>query len=958
LGNREQALAIASDLIAAESANVTAWSLLGEVYLARGDYAASLVAYTRLSDLAPNSRAYLLGMLALHQAKGDLVTASAYAVRLERSVEEGRSLPAYALRRLRDYYRSSHEPNRALDQEAALVALYERELAELEQALAGEQHERAPKEPPSVAPEAASPMPQVEPAVEAPPPAERVPISAEERARLERATKDLFGFDRLLPGQAETMATIMRGQDVLTILPTGGGKSLCYQLPAFLDARGTTLVISPLIALMKDQVDSLPAAVRPKATTINSALEGDELRRRLQQVAHGGYRLVYAAPERLRQPPFLHALRRAGVNRLVIDEAHCVSVWGHDFRPDYLYIGRAREALGSPPLLAMTATAPPRVRKDILQRIGKPLTGSGASMAIVVADVDRPNLYFEAIRVRNADEKMRHLLTICRAEAGSGIVYVNSRARSEELADLLSNQGVVAGYYHAGMGDGAVRSVAQDAFMNEEVRVMVATVAFGMGIDKADIRFILHYDLPSSLEAYYQEAGRAGRDGLPARCVVLYAPADRGTLTLRAKRDALPVELLRDVYAAVKRRLEGETVGALAMGDLARDVQAEDTPLRVALSMLEEAGLLRRHQDAPRTALVGLGAGRPGDPRLGDDPALSAFIAAARLCPGETLPLDLLQVAREAGLDPVGIEEQVLAWVDAGWLSYRPAGRDLLLELLPPPADASAQVEALLDRYATIQVQRIEEIVSYAKTRRCRHGHISAYLSGQAAKDCRACDICMPRPAGGSGTSLGNLPGEDEQIKAILRCAATAPWSWGRHSLIRILRGDPAAPERGRESACWGALTYRSEGAIGRLLDWLVSAGMLSPRRLENGGTVLDVTPAGRAALADATLLAPLAPAAPPTPTGVGLKEAPSEAETGPIDQALLERLRAWRREAAQAAGVPPYFIAHDSVLRCIAAAHPKDEAGLRRIKGIGPKKLAKYGKAILEIVRHAERAH
>ena len=301
---------------------------------------------------------------------------------------------------------------------------------------------------------------------------------------------------------------------------------------------------------MKDQLDSLPSGLRRRATTLNSSLQGDELRARLERVTAGAYRLVYAAPERLRQPPFLHALRRAGLNRLVIDEAHCVSLWGHDFRPDYLYIAQAREALGHPPLLAMTATAPTRVRRDILQRLG--------DMRVIAGDVTRPNLHLEVFHARNADEKLSYLVNFCQAQPGSGIVYGGTRARCEELAALLRQQGVSAAHYHAGLTD---RDRVQDDFMAGRVRVVVATVAFGLGIDKPDIRFIVHIVPPPSLEAYYQEAGRAGRDGLPARCLLMYATSDRATLTRRARQDVIPVEFLRQVYKAVKTRLKDAPVG-------------------------------------------------------------------------------------------------------------------------------------------------------------------------------------------------------------------------------------------------------------------------------------------------------------------------------------------------------------------------------------------------------------
>jgi ATP-dependent DNA helicase RecQ len=968
-GDTESALAIAQDMVADRSESATAWGLLGEVHIARDDLDAALAAYRRLADLSPNSRAYLLGMLALHQAQGDYVIASGYAARLQRSMTEGQSLPAITLRRLRDYYLASGEANRADDIETELAALYAVELADLEMTLADDLRvlTQRSEQPPATAP--AQPEGSLHDSPTEPPAPDQIPVSNQEQQRVAKAARELFGHERLLPGQAATMTTVLRNQDVLTVLPTGGGKSLCYQLPSLLDAYGTTLVISPLIALMKDQVDSLPPAARGRATTINSSLDGSELDRRMRDIAEGHYSLVYAAPERLRQFPFLHALRRASVNRLVIDEAHCVSVWGHDFRPDYLYISQARQALGNPSLLAMTATAPPRVRHDILQRLGKAgdrnshLSNTESRpkqdrMVVVATDIYRPNLYLGAIHARNTDEKLRYLLALCQWEEGSGIVYADTRARCEQIAALLHSRGISAGYYHAGIGNRQARAGAQEQFMCGQVRVMVATIAFGMGIDKPDIRFIIHLQLPKSLEAYYQEAGRAGRDGLPARCLLIHTTSDRGTLTRRAKQSALPIEFLRTIYTAVKSHLGKATLGRVAIGDLMRDVQAEDTPVRVALSMLEEAGLLRRHQDVPTTAVVrflNINRPRQRESTSGADAKWSAFVKAARLLPGQSLPVDPVAVARTAGLDPVEIESDLLKWTEAGWLDYRPVGRDLLLELLKPPSDTATRIEALIDRYATIQAQRVDEIAAYANTTRCRHGHISAYLTGKPMETCQSCDNCQPDvfPIKKSIKAL-DLPDDPAQLRTILACVADAPRGWGPANLTYILRGNSRASPRGRASPQWGALAFRSLAAVKGLVDCLVTAGLLRSRQLDHGGVVLELSRAGRAALKDPARLQSLVSQLPSLNDKLDQSQ-PSKEENGLIDKALFERLRAWRRERSQADGVLPYIIAHDSVLKRIAASKPTNEAELASIKGIGPKKLHQYGAAILALVQGEE---
>lgn len=944
------ALDLARELVAQEPDSIMALALLGEVHLARGELDAAQAVYRRMGDLRPHGRAYALGMLNLYRARGDQVSASGYAVRLERSVRKGGFLPAATLRHLRNYYQESGEFNRVRDLQTALALLYDAEVAELRAALAGDLQVSVPdrKHRPRIDRDRLAEAAEID-AVPLPAPGS-ISIPAQDRQRIEDAARRLFGFEHLLPGQAETMALILEDQDVLTVLPTGGGKSLCYQLPALLDERGTTLVVSPLIALMKDQVDSLPSGARDSATTINSSLDGDELRRRMHNMVAGRYRLIYAAPERLRQAPFVHAVRHAGINRLVIDEAHCVSVWGHDFRPDYLYIAAARHALGDPPLLAMTATAPPRVRRDILQRLRAPGKPDAAEMRVIATDAYRPNLFLASIRAQNADEKLRHLLTLCHAETGSGIVYAGTRARCERIAELLCARGMQAGYYHAGIGDHNARAAAQDAFMRGKVRVMVATIAFGMGIDKPDIRFIFHLQLPPSLEAYYQEVGRAGRDGLPARCVLIYTSADRAILTQRARKDAPTVDFLRGVYAAVKQHLGGSTLGRVAIDDVRREVQAEGTTVRVALSTLEEAGLLRRYQDAPRSAGVRLRDGRRQRALSAADADWHAFVESVRLRPRQFLTIDPIDTAAAAGLDPINIESHILEWATAGLLDYRPSGRELLLEILPPPADAVVRLKGLIDRYSAIQTQRIDEIAAYAATGRCRHGHIGAYLSGKVIKECQSCDNCVPPSSlDGATTASLELPSEREQLLTILCCLADSQWGWGRANLTYILNGNRRASSRGQSVSQWGALAFRSPTAVGQLIDRLLGGGLLQSCQLDHGGAALKLTPAGRTAIDDATRLDSLIVSA--TPRVQHTRKTLRAEASHPVDEELYERLRSWRRETALAAGVPAYVIAHDAVLRRIARARPQDTAELDAIKGIGPAKLSKFGVEILALV-------
>ncbi len=330
--------------------------------------------------------------------------------------------------------------------------------------------------------------------------------------------RSTFGFDGFRPLQGEIVEAVLAGRDAFVLMPTGGGKSLCYQLPALL-MDGVAIVISPLIALMKDQVDKL-LAMGVAATFINSSLEGPEVSRRLRGLARGEFRLVYVAPERLMLPQFLELLQGVKLTFFAVDEAHCISEWGHDFRPEYRGLSRLRALFPEVPIAAFTATATKQVRADIVRQLKL------HDAATFCGSFNRANLSYEVRPKETGAQAYAQLLGYLRDhEDDSGIIYCVARATTEQLAEKLNKDGFRALAYHAGL-ETDDRRRRQEMFIRDDVHIMVATVAFGMGIDKPDVRFVVHYDLPKNLEGYYQESGRAGRDGDPSECLLFYTYAD------------------------------------------------------------------------------------------------------------------------------------------------------------------------------------------------------------------------------------------------------------------------------------------------------------------------------------------------------------------------------------------------------------------------------------------------
>lgn len=900
-GDHASAQAIARKLTDQHPHMLLAWSLHADVCLATGDLDGAEAALQQRETLQPETASTALGLARLWQAQGDAEKALLWARAALSRIERDERQPSIELLRLLEgLYRATGQPAQAGAIATRLQQRQQQDLENLRQALGLTLPVAEPQPTPQ---RTVEPTFQPEGAIIG-----AVDLTADERACLDDALHHHFAHDAFRPGQADAIAAILRGESALAIMPTGAGKSLCYQLAALL-LPGTTLIVSPLIALMKDQLDGLPASVAAQATTLNSTLSSAELEARLARAADGGYKLLYAAPERLRQRPFLHTLKKAGVSLLVVDEAHCVSLWGHDFRPDYLFIAKAWRELGQPPILAMTATATPRVRDDIQAALGK--------KRLVATDVHRPNLRLEARPFANDKQKKQALLALCREIEGSGIIYANARRKCEDLAEMLRRNGVTAIHYHAGIKD---RAAVQDFFMRDRARIVVATIAFGMGVDKADVRFIIHYNPPKALENYYQEAGRAGRDALPARCILFHTPSDKGNLTRWTRQDALHVEFLRRVYAAIQHRVGDQGVGLVTVADLERDLVADDTQVRVAVHFLETAGLLWRGFDLPRTARLTLS--RPSD-RAGSD--LARFVEIARLRPGQTVSRDLVTLSHDAGLDPRTIETQLMAWDDAGWLRYRGIGRDMLLALPQAPSDSRQRVAAMLADYRAGQDGRIAEMMAYATTRRCRHGYISAYFGGRPIERCQACDNCLRRTS--------RRPASTHQPQPI--------------------QDDEALAERLR---AWRKEIARQDGAVSYVVlpnATLAEIAAQRPATMEALGAIKGMGPKrldryGPAILA--LLDSPSPPSFAPPPDPGPAKERPQVDIPTDYDESLFEQLRAWRLQVAHEIAKPPYIIFHDVVLKRIAASRPRTLEELLAIKGVGPHKLEQYGPAVLAI--------
>ncbi len=573
------------------------------------------------------------------------------------------------------------------------------------------------------------------------PDGERPADAAIEEDKLLALLTRYFGHTTFRANQREIIEAILKEEDVLAAFPTGYGKSLCYQLPALM-LPGLTVVVSPLISLMKDQVDGLNQRGIQDVALINSSLRLDEYQWEFGRLTRGEIKLLYIAPERLRSRRFLDLLDSLSVSLFVIDEAHCISQWGHDFRPEYLALRDAIQALHPRTIALFTATATPEVREDIFHALGM----DGKRCQTFSRSVQRSNLKFSVYEVPDDTRKYEYLEACLRRLEGNGIIYAGRRAETEKIARRLRTRGYQADFYHAGLS-ATERKGVQERFFNDGpdgVDLVVATNAFGMGIDKPNIRYVMHWTMTGTLEGYYQEAGRAGRDEKPAHCVLLYCPDDRelhewfvNQENVLNKRDlAKLLEILETLPAVDHFRMgTAEELGWLS--------GFKDAKIRVGISYLEKLGYLRRRYNVPSRLNVRLSSSNNHVSKPASESQQMLLQQLRRKS-----PVHFLEFCREFSLPPHRLMEQLIDFQNDGYLKYWGTEDLLLIELFKDSdlLEATSAEELGFADYKEHKFRQIDQVQRYAREKECRGRLVRTYFGEPIEADyrCGSCDLCDP----------------------------------------------------------------------------------------------------------------------------------------------------------------------------------------------------------------------